>query len=440
VPAPAIPLTDAQSGATIRGCAERPAHTHGGTMRSVIASVGVFVSAILCTQAARSGTETILHCFGGSGDGTNPLAGMTNVNGILYGTTEFGGKGACVSEFGNGCGVVFSYDPATNKERVVYSFMGGTADGELPYYSRLQYANGLLYGTTYMGGSSDSYCYNSFGSGCGTVFSIDPSTGKETVLHKFQGGGTDGIYPLSTPTPIFATDGGAIALFGTTTEGGTNTCQNVGCGTVYKIDLTTGTETIAYSFKGGNDGFYPTHALAYFDHKLYSTTAEGGKYSGYGTIFSFDPKKGTEGVLHSFGNGSDGKMPYTAMTRIGNVFYGTTFNGGAAGFGTLFSFDPATRTESILHSFTNTGDGDNPATDLIHKNVFLYGTTSHGEGTVYSFNTKTNTETVYSTVGNSNDPFEDTRLTLLNHILYGTATQSESCGYYGAIYSVTKKS
>ena len=42
-----------------------------------------------------TGTEQVLHSFGSSGanpDGTEPIAGLNNVNGTLYGTTNTGGK------------------------------------------------------------------------------------------------------------------------------------------------------------------------------------------------------------------------------------------------------------------------------------------------------------------------------------------------------------
>jgi uncharacterized repeat protein (TIGR03803 family) len=39
-----------------------------------------------------SGTLTVLHRFGGSGDGDEPVAGLINVNGTLYGTTRAGGE------------------------------------------------------------------------------------------------------------------------------------------------------------------------------------------------------------------------------------------------------------------------------------------------------------------------------------------------------------
>ena len=45
---------------------------------------------------------------------------------------------------------------------------------------------GVLYGTTVYGGVSRC--------GCGTIFSLDPDTGTETVFHSFAGH-TDGKYP-----------------------------------------------------------------------------------------------------------------------------------------------------------------------------------------------------------------------------------------------------
>jgi uncharacterized repeat protein (TIGR03803 family) len=56
-----------------------------------------------------SGTESVLHSFAGPpSDGLNPLAGLTNVGGTLYGTTFYGGKGRCSA---TGCGTVFSIVP-----------------------------------------------------------------------------------------------------------------------------------------------------------------------------------------------------------------------------------------------------------------------------------------------------------------------------------------
>ena len=45
-----------------------------------------------------SGAETVLHSFGGSGDGVFPYGGLLDVNGTLYGTTSNGGSGSCVCD------------------------------------------------------------------------------------------------------------------------------------------------------------------------------------------------------------------------------------------------------------------------------------------------------------------------------------------------------
>jgi uncharacterized repeat protein (TIGR03803 family) len=94
----------------------------------------------------------VLHSFGSRKDGVNPDAGLIEVNGVLYGTTSFGGD--------NNLGTVFSLS-ATGKERVLHSFVG--LDGTYPQAGLLD-VNGKLYGTASGGGK-----YNE-----GTVFAMDP--------------------------------------------------------------------------------------------------------------------------------------------------------------------------------------------------------------------------------------------------------------------------
>src|SRR6516162_2182845 len=68
-------------------------------------------------------------------------------------------------------------------ETVLYSF-AGKPDGTSPYAGVVQDAQGNLYGTTYLGGTSNM----------GTVFMVD-TTGKETVLYSFTGMNGDGANP-----------------------------------------------------------------------------------------------------------------------------------------------------------------------------------------------------------------------------------------------------
>jgi uncharacterized repeat protein (TIGR03803 family) len=113
---------------------------------------------------------SVLHSFGGSGDGAYPSAGLLNVKGMLFGTTTGGGKTS---------GTVFAIT-TSGIETVRHSFgVIGSGDGAYPWAPVIN-VNGMLYGTTEAGGQT-----NPSGTG-GTVFSMTPS-GKEAVLYSFSG-------------------------------------------------------------------------------------------------------------------------------------------------------------------------------------------------------------------------------------------------------------
>jgi uncharacterized repeat protein (TIGR03803 family) len=137
------------------------------------------------------GEETVLYRFTGGADGANPRAGLVrDVEGNLYGTTQYGGDLACYAPYG--CGTVFRVDPK-GRETVLYSFTGNGIDGQLPLGGLVRDADGNLYGTTYIGGTGG--CFDGTSYGCGTVFKLD-KTGTETVLYSFTAG-TDGAYPVA---------------------------------------------------------------------------------------------------------------------------------------------------------------------------------------------------------------------------------------------------
>jgi uncharacterized repeat protein (TIGR03803 family) len=121
---------------------------------------------------------------------------------------------------------------------------------------------------------------------------------------------------------------------------------------------------------------------------LYGTTYNGGAY-GYGTVFSVNPKTGAETVLWSFGNGTDGQNPGKALTNVKGTLYGTTVFGGAFNDGgTAYSFNLETGAETVLWSFGDGTDGLYPESDLINVKGTLYGTTlyggTYGDGAVFS--------------------------------------------------------
>jgi uncharacterized repeat protein (TIGR03803 family) len=118
-----------------------------------------------------SGKLHTLYAFKGSpNDGAYPAAHLTVLNGQLYGTTWGGGAHSCFSS-GGGCGTVFAVSPS-GKEKVLYSFAGGK-DGAAPLAGLLN-VNGTLYGTTDYGGDGKCAAYSGSPSGCGTIFSLTP--------------------------------------------------------------------------------------------------------------------------------------------------------------------------------------------------------------------------------------------------------------------------
>jgi len=308
-----------------------------------------------------SGRETVLYSFTGGADGNQPYASLIrDAEGNLYGTTYWGGTTTACNG-GTGCGVVFKLDTSGN-ETVLHAFTGNGGDGANPYDGLVQDAKGNLYGTTVSGGLS-SACSG----GCGVVFAVN-TAGKERVLHSF-GGGTDGVAPYAGL--VLDAKGN---LYGTTQYGG-----NSGAGTVFMLDQTR-KERVLYSFSGGTDGRLPLLGYLVRDAygNLYGTTQFGGTY-GAGTVFKLDNAH-TETVLYSFSGGTDGAYPYAGLVRdaAGNL-YGTTNQGGASGYGTVFKVDK-TGKETLLHTFTGTGgDGAYPYDDLVRSaNGNLYGTTFSG--------------------------------------------------------------
>ena len=246
-----------------------------------------------------------------------PVAALVDVGPVLYGTTSAGGNPGC--HLDEGCGTVFSLNTATGAVALVYSFKGGN-DGGTPT-SGLINVGGILYGTTW-GGTNAT----------GTAFSLDPATGNETVLHSFLGG-SDGANPAAGLLDVDGT------LYGTTSGGGA-----AGDGTVFTVNPTTGAESVVYSFKGGNDGAQPLAGLIRLGGKLYGTTSQGGGSSGLGTVFSLDLKTGAEKVVHSFqpvySFDRVGIGPEAGLISVGGTLYGTTSSGGDHGAGTVFAVTP----------------------------------------------------------------------------------------------------
>ena len=338
-----------------------------------------------------TGEFTSLYLFGtsyygpeGNDNGHWPQGNLIQgTDGLLYGTTQYGGPL-------NG-GTVFRI--STNGDFATFYLFGNNAgndahlgwtnyDGNAPIAGLVQGSDGNFYGTTTV--------YGMYGNG--TIFQIS-SGGVLTTLHAFTALDTansytnaDGANPMGEL--IEGADG---SLYGTTTQGGTNV---YGAGTVFKI-TTDGQFTTLHSF-GANDG-YPDSGLVQDDAgNLYGTTT-----GGSGTLFKITTN-GAFSTLHAF-NGSDGVSPNAALTKgaDGNL-YGTANSGGPDGsFGTVFQVT-TNGTFTLWHAFNGT-DGSNPSAALVQSsNGSLYGTTSRGasgSGTIFQLVPQPAIQSIWPTNG-----------------------------------------
>lgn len=197
----------------------------------------------------------------------------------------------------------------------------------------------------------------------------------ETVLYSFCSSANcaDGSQPQSR-----LTSDGKGNFYGTTHGGG------AGYGTVFELSPNGSggwNETVIYSFTGGADGANPYSSYVMFDSigNLYGTTYAGGAY-GYGVVFELSPEEvgWAENVLYSFTNTPDGAYPVSGllMDSAGNL-YGSTFEGGYLSDGAVFELSPSGGgwQEKVIYAFDNTAGYCAPSGLTMDAAGNIFGTT-----------------------------------------------------------------
>jgi uncharacterized repeat protein (TIGR03803 family) len=251
----------------------------------------------------------------------------------------------------------------------------------------------------------------------------------ETILYNFSCH-TDGCPPQGVV--VDENDN----LYGTTFDGG-----SFDRGAVFEL-TSSGAFTTLYSFTGGTDGSFP-YAGVVLDSKgnLYGTTSQGG-VAGYGTIFKVT-LSGTETVLHSFSCGSEPCYPQRGVVLGPNgSLFGTAYPGGTFSFGSVFELT-ASGTFTTLYSFRGGTDGNVPNQGIVlDKSGNVYGTTdvggTAGFGTVFKVS-PSGTETVlHSFAPNGKDGFYPAGGVTLDSKddIYGTTASGGAIGV-GTVFKVT---
>lgn len=309
-------------------------------------------------ELAPGGSETLLHSFGASGDGSLPDGAVTiESNGDIIGTASEGGTDSNGTIWKLAAGGTYT---------TLHSFT--TDEGSLVRGKLVQDKKGNFYGTALFGGST----------GDGTVFKYNPARGKLTIVHTFNG--NDGEFPEHG-----VIRDGSGNLYGVTAFGGSG-----GEGTVYEI-AKDGTFTTLHNFGTGSDGGFLYGGLAIDKSgNLYGSTVSYGA-NGQGTVFMIAPG-GTLTTLYSFTNGTDGGAPEGDMLRVGRSLYSTATTGGdpTCGCGGVYEITP-TGKEKMRHAFTSS-TGSGYSAGLTDNLGTLYGTTAGGgnagDGVVFSLTRK----------------------------------------------------
>lgn len=272
------------------------------------------------------GVYTALHYFGGGRP--NPLFAYTGVtegpDGYLYGTTHNGGSA--------NKGTIYRIALDGSNFSILHEFAGD--EGENPQGKLVVGTDGLLYGTTMMGGANNR----------GAVYRISTS-GAYELLYSFprlgafnnQGLAVNSMGANPRAGLLLAADG---HFYGTAYQGG-----EVGYGSVYRVTL-AGEVSLVHSFAGPSfGGGYPISGLTQdAEGNFYGTTERGG-YLQRGSAWRLTPD-GTFQLLHGFiGSSIDGVLPVAGILPAHGTLYGasqfdspTSLTSGT-GSGILFKLD-----------------------------------------------------------------------------------------------------
>ena len=393
-------------------------------------------------------------------------------------TLRFVGLSAALAAF-------YASPAAAATFQVIYTFQGNP-DARASV-SDLLVVGGQLYGTSLFGG------HGCDPDGCGTVFTVDPNTGTERVLHRFTakgdgntagfepdnslaytgqamlgtartnvGGGALGsvVFKINRETgheriQTTIDDSGGFAaptydrgnVYLAAYSGGSGSCTG-GCRTIVQVDPRTQAHSVVYQFAGGDDGANPISPMLVDGPIMYGTTSAGGNAGGGGTIFKFDPATGTHTVLYSFDGAANGLGPRGHLIVDSGKLYGITEDGGKTGCnggcGIAYSFDLATHALTVLHLFVDK-TGNNPMGGVTMDGGLLYGTTYTGGanhiGTAFTIDPGSGKYADIHDFGNAAGdtigyaPFSG--LVAIGTTLYGTTSGGGGPNYAGTVYSIT---
>ena len=374
---------------------------------------------------------TTLYNLNWSTDGATSVASLLPSGSTLFGTALNGGVGTV--------GTIFSINTSGTGFTTLFSFH--FSDAAYPW-ALLARSGNSLYGTAYNGGNGAS----------GAIFAYDIVAGTWSNLYSFSALSSSGAPNSDGAYPEAGLVISGNTLYGVASEGGTN-----GLGTLFSVKTDGTGFTNLFNFSIANGGL-PYGGLALSGNSLHGTTPYGGA-NGDGTIFSINTDGSRFTTLHNFSattfdpvsaspTNTDGSSPNGTLLLVGDTFYGTTYQGGRAGNGTIFAINTNANSFTTLHSFslavlnpltagyTNV-DGTHPFAGLTLLGDSFYGTASSGGnnavGTVFTIKTNGTAFSAIYNFNNSLTSFGTPRSGVVSVAgrLYGAGSTGGFYGYGG---------
>lgn len=281
---------------------------------------------------------------------------VKNVNGLIYGLTNYGGIG--------NAGVLYSFNPVDSSFSKLQDL--GTLNGGWGNAFMIA-SNGLFYGTVFHQLNTlqgTMFCYNP----------IDSSFGK--------------VYSFPNAAPDFLMEASNGKIYGILREeGGPNNAGGIFC-----FNQSDSSVTYPYSFKSDYD-MGPQGLTEAPNGKLYGVLRIGNDSTLFlGMIFSLDLLTNEYTEEFSFGT-TAWKQPVFPLTLYNGLLYGVTYCGNSCD-DILFSFDPINKVFQKLAEFSTIGSSEPVGSLTLADDNNLYAVMREGGtlgcGVICAFNPSTN--------------------------------------------------
>ena len=271
-------------------------------------------------------------------------------------------------------GYIFKVNSTGDNLEIKHKFQEAVT-GRLPT-GITQASNGKLYGLTSQGGLSSN----------GTLFEYNLAIDSLRILVSFD---TLSFPPYNMLRPdnmgdanVGLTEAIPGILYGQVVNGSAGSVPSV----VFSYDIATGTISIVAEVPKPDGGNYIRHAMyKASDGYIYATTHNHSLCAGisyrYNSIISINPVTHALSTLYKNPcSATDGLWCATPFVeQSATEWYGIAEDGGTAGEGVIFTFNPTTNVYTKKYDFTGSALGGSPNVPLIKAaNGKIYGTALRG--------------------------------------------------------------